>query len=248
MERRQYRNPPIEEAICEIRFVPGPVAEFTAPARFYESIRNAYPGDPRHQQLMAAELLSRPAGSQMSVRPEGVKILFPDQDGRRLVGLGQHVLSVHVLRPYPGWEEFSRRIATAFQAYQTAAAPAGVRRIAVRYINRIEIRSETVRLGEYLTVAPRLPDGVLANIRTFVTRLESLYEDQPIQLILTIANAEPSAPGTAALLMDIDVFQEWSSDPLPLGEVLGVVEELKRREREAFEALITDSSRELFDE
>src|SRR5262249_23262099 len=146
MERRRYRNPPIEEALCELRFVPGPEADSTAPARFYERAKSSYSGKPQTQPFVAAHLQFEPqtAGSQMAMRQEGVKVLFPDAQGRRLVGLGKHLLSVHVLRPYPGWQEFRCRIEEALKAYQEADPPTGVQRIAVRYINRIEIQNEVV--------------------------------------------------------------------------------------------------------
>ena len=174
MERRKYRNPPIEEALCELRFAPGPEAVFTAPARFYESVKSSYPGKPKHQHILAAELQARPEGSQMSMRQAEVKILFPSEDDRRFVGLGTNVLSVHVVRPYPGWEDFRPRIEEAVRAYANAASPAGVTRMGLRYVNKIEIKSEVLNLGEYLTVAPNLPDGLPLNILTFVTRLEQL--------------------------------------------------------------------------
>src|SRR5439155_21790092 len=128
MKRRQYRNPPIEEAICELRFTPGPEAEFTAPARFYESIKSSYPGKPQYQQFVAAgiQVPAQPMTAQVALRQEGVKTLFPSQDGRRLVGLGMNLLSIHELKPYSGWEDFRSRIEQAIRAYQNAAAPIGV--------------------------------------------------------------------------------------------------------------------------
>src|SRR5262249_241724 len=184
MKRRQYRNPPIEEAICEIRFAPGPVTEFTAPARFYETLKEIYPGQPRYQQLMAAEIgvHVQPPGSQMAMRQEGSKVLFPSEDGRHLVGLGMNLLSIHGLKPYSGWEEFRSRIAQAIEAYQNAARPAGVTRIAARYVNRIQVQAAGPNVAEYLTVAPRLPGGLPIELGAFVTQLEATYTDQGAQL------------------------------------------------------------------
>ncbi|MEH2362987.1 hypothetical protein [Nostoc sp.] len=55
MTRRQYSNPPIEEAICEFRFAPGQVWNFTIPGLFYEKVRDLYTGEPQQQNLITTE-------------------------------------------------------------------------------------------------------------------------------------------------------------------------------------------------
>ena len=249
MQRRQYRNPPIEEAICDVRFAPGPETDFTAPARFYESIKSSYPGKPHYQQLVAAGIAvpPQPAGVQIAMRQEGAKVLFPSQDGRHLVGLGMNALSIHGLKPYSGWEEFRSRIDQSINAYQSAAAPNGVTRLAVRYINRVQVQTSTANVADYLTAAPRLSREFPTTLSAFLTRLESVYTDRPIQLTVTIGTAEPSSPGATAWLLDIEVSHEWASEPLALRSVMDQIDDLRRRERDAFESLITDKCREVFD-
>ncbi len=34
-QRRRYRNPPIEEALCEFRYPPGQEWDLTIPCKFY---------------------------------------------------------------------------------------------------------------------------------------------------------------------------------------------------------------------
>ena len=46
---------------------------------------------------------------------------------RGLVALGMNSLSIHVLRPYPGWDDFRKRIVTALQAFEKVSAPKGIR-------------------------------------------------------------------------------------------------------------------------
>ena len=118
MARRQYKNPPIEEAVCEIRFAAGAEWNLTFPSRFYERIKDQYPGKPRQQALMEAQLQAAPRveNPMFQLRQESAKLLFPNADERRLVGIGPNVLSVHVLRPYTGWEDFRSRIEEAYLA------------------------------------------------------------------------------------------------------------------------------------
>lgn len=250
MTRRQYRNPPIEEAICELRFVADSEPDFAAPLRFYESIKASYPAKPQAQPLPPSELEVHGQGSgfQVAMRNLPTRLLFKNDDETRLVGFTLNMLSVHVLRPYPGWEEFRRRIEEALNAYRRTIPAKAVSRIGLRYVNKIEIPEANVSLKNYVTISPQIPNQVVGDIQTFVTRLETGDKNKPWRIALTIASVEPSSSDSTALLMDIDVRQEWeSSKPLALDDVLNEIDLLRAVEREAFESFICDPARRLFD-
>lgn len=249
MKRRQYRNPPIEEAVCEFRFAPGPEWNLTVPGRFYEKVKGSYAGKPRQQNLVEAEfqINPQPENPAITVKQGFTKIQFPNTDDQRLVAVGPDTLSVHILRPYLGWEEFEIRIKEALQAYQDIAEPVGVRRIALRYIDRIVIPAvEAIALEEYFTAPPQTPEEFPKNISAFLTRIESVYDDLPIKLVLTFADTEAPA-GQTAFILDLDMSQNWIEEPLPFAEAVAHITELKQRQSMAFEAFITDRTRDLFD-
>jgi len=132
------------------------------------------------------------------------------------------------------------------EAYQEIVKPDGVKRIGVRYINRITINDDHLTLSDFFAVPPQMPDELDVNISNFFLRLETAYVDLPIQLIQTFGSA-PSEPGSAAFILDLDVIREWEDDSLPVEEALSQVDTLRDRERDAFEALITDQARGMFD-
>jgi uncharacterized protein (TIGR04255 family) len=248
MERHQYANPPIEEAVCELRFEPGLEVDFSAPGRFYEMIRETYPGKPRHQQILSAEFQvgAEQTNPRMSMQQGVSKVLFPTEDGLRLIGLGQNLLSIHDLRPYSGWDKFRNRIEAGLKVFQQVDHPTGIRHIALRYINKIDLCKKKVKLGDYFLVGPQLPDSVPLNISGFFSRLETVYHDSPVRLLLTVASAPPRSPEEVAFLLDIEVKQEWADQSLAISEAMSHIEELRKRERDAFEAFITDQTREVF--
>ncbi len=250
MQRRQYRSPPIEEAVCELRFLPNPEQDFAAPARFYEAIRNDYPAKPELQALPPSELTveGKPAGFQVALRGQGGKILFSNGARTHLVGLASNLLSVHMLRPYPGWENFRPKIVQAIEAYVAAASPKGLSRIGFRYINKIEVGQENRPIAELLTIGPLTPEAISLDKATSFVRVEAAYPDRPARLAVTVASVEPSKPGGAAMLLDLEVSQEWPSEqPLPIAETMAAIDEFRVRERAAFEAYITNHARKIFD-
>lgn len=251
MTRRQYSNSPIEEAVCEFRFAPGQAWNFTVPGLFYEKVRDLYTGEPSEKNSIATEFkFSRmqAVNPEVTVVQDLPKFLFPCADGTKLVGVGPDALSIHSLRPYEGWDEFSKRIEQAFQFYLEVAKPVGIIRISLRYINRIVVSSpdQAIELSDYVNIYPQLPDSVPSRMSKFVTQTELIYEDIPARLAITLSDSEPQ-PGEVVFILDLDIAQAWVEKPLSFEEVLSNLYELKSRQGQAFESLITNRTRELFD-
>ena len=139
-QRRIYRNPPIVEAVCEFRFVTDlDEWDLTFPGKLHSELREAYPGKPRSQEIFHTEFPGqRREGSSLASRTE-IRVQFTTEDGQKLVSFGPDVLSVNGLAPYEGWEEFEPRIQEAFEVYVGVVKPSAIRRIGVRYINKIGI-------------------------------------------------------------------------------------------------------------
>src|SRR5260221_9316240 len=105
---------PIGEAVAELTFVPsrawtGAIADEVAAA-----LRVEYPGEPKRRGHI--HIAVGPSGSAAApLVQKGV--LLPSTDGKALVGVGENVLSVHVLSPYPGWVNFRPRIQRAIETF-----------------------------------------------------------------------------------------------------------------------------------
>ncbi len=153
---RRYRNPPIEEALCEFRFQPDQDWDLTIPGKLHAKLSDEYAGKP--QQQMAVEVGLEAQGGRPSKLKydEGLaRVQLVTENGQRMVGVGPDVLSVHMLRPYSGWTEFQPQISEALNAYWMVAQPTGVSRIGVRYINKIIASQTPVEVESYVS-RPRL--------------------------------------------------------------------------------------------
>jgi uncharacterized protein (TIGR04255 family) len=73
-----------------------------------------------------------------------------------------------------------------------------------------------------------------------------VYKDLPIGLTTTLGSIE-APEGSMAFLLDLEVSRRWTEEPLPLEEAMPHIEELRQRERVAFEESITERTREVFD-
>ena len=102
MQRRVYKNPPIEEALCEFRFANDTEWDPMLPLVFRDQIKGAYPGKPVQRTPIEANLHagSDQAGAAFLLKQELGRIQFPSENGKALVSIGPNVLSAHMLRPY----------------------------------------------------------------------------------------------------------------------------------------------------
>lgn len=253
-QRREYRNPPIDEAICEFRFEPDQDWNLTIPGRLQTELGGEYVGKPREQKVMEVGFSSsgnQPPSIQFG---EGIaRVQLATVNGIRTVGIGQDVLSIHMLRPYhdpnhslprgSGWTEFYDRIEEALTAYWVVAAPKGVNRVGIRYINRLTIPRVPVSVDDYLRCALPTVKGLPETLSTFFSRVEYVYGDD-VRLILSQGSIdEPS--GRGGFLLDLDVICQTNC--IGSTDALAKADDLHTREGIAFEALITDKARELFD-
>ncbi len=247
---RRYKNPPIDEAICEFRFEPSQEWDPTIPGKLHVELLEEYSGKPQEQRALGLEWNAQER--QMSYNEGLARVQLATEDGTRRVGVGPDVLSVHMLRPYhdpnrpktSGWGEFRKRIKQALDSLWIVVQPLGVRRVGLRYINRIFVPQETAKVNEYLRSALPQVNGLPHSPNGFVSRAEYIYPDG-IRLILSQGTIEAPA-NHSGYLLDLDVI--WENPAyITREDALARADDLRAREREIFESVITVKARELFD-
>jgi len=185
-------------------------------------------------------------GTSVTLKPDLQRIQFRSPDEKRIVQVGPDVVSAHILRPYTSWEDFRQQIAGALDAYVRVVEPPSIAQIGMRYINRLQIGEDPVDLPTYFTSPPNPPEGLPQALESFLTRIVSRYDDAPIKLVTTFADG-PTPTGEPEFILDIDLVWAFETPQLPIEGAMEAIDDLRVREREAFEALITDNARSLFD-
>lgn len=250
-QRQKYQEPPIEEALCEFRFKSSRAWDFTVPGRLYDKLEHEYPVT-RDQKAVAIGLDIQEAGPSSMEYNQGVaRVQLLSKNGRRMIGVGPDTLAIHMLNPYQdpnseasGWEDFKVRISAALGACWDITDPEGVCRVGIRYINKIIISEKSANVKEYFQVPLPHLNGLPEKLTRFVNQIEYDYHDQ-VCLILSQGYTGISQEGNGELILDLDVI--WNPpEPVPKDKALEMVEDLHTREVKAFEAIITDKTRELF--
>ena len=251
--RRRYKNPPIQEALCELRFVPTSDWDTTIPAKLQVALGGEYSAISREQKAVHVKLSVKDGQPANLSYEQGVaKIQLMSERRNRVLGIGPNVVSIHMLRPYQdpddielgGWEEFRPRIMAALEAYARVVGESSIGRVGVRYINRIQIPGQSVEIEEYLKCAHMKVDGLPEDYLNFLGRVEYIYDDST-RLVVSHGLLSASASGVECLL-DLNAIRdvEPSVDP---DQALKIADVLHERAGSAFEAVVTDQARKIFD-
>jgi uncharacterized protein (TIGR04255 family) len=246
MAEQPYKQPPITEAVVELRFAT-PI-ETGDLEKVCAALKSLYP---LQQPIRGVGVhLNVPPGREgstiaQSIDTLGNRLSTEDQTQIVLVWPAQFVFSQ--LAPYPGWDVFFKRFHRDWDLWKRTLSYRKITRIGVRYINRIDIPTATtpiIQQEDYLNIYPHLPPAFdLVTSYSVVAQLQ-LHD---IGCILTLNSSSTPTPllGHAAMIVDQDIAKE--GDPPQNDEgIYALLNQIRVKKNEIFEACITPRARELF--
>ena len=246
LRRRVYPKPPIVEAVVDLRFSEGTGGDILS--TLSQRLGRQYSGEQKrqHRVEVSARIEEEAVATETRRIPHVTFLRSPD--GLRLLGCGPDVLSVHVLAPYPGWESFIDQAKEAVGAlYAGPHASATVATLTVRYIDRIELPDVGASFSDLLTVIPARPQGMPPQLAGLYVTMQTTDPGDGTTASLVVGSTPTDESNRPALIYDLSVQRSGQ----PLSGLEGdewsrIAEDLHRRQREIFEASITDAARELF--
>ena len=150
-------------------------------------------------------------------------------------------LTVSRMEPYEKWENLRDEFNRIWDWYKGVVEPNGITRLAVRYVNIIDLPLPFGDFREYLRTTPEVGSGLPAGLSGFAMQLQIPQLDLPGMIIFNEALVSPRKPNVASVIVDIDVFQTQGI-PMAFGDRLEVLHNI---ENGFFEGSITDKFREL---
>lgn len=245
---KPYSNPPINEALIDIKVDPQPHTVLPALEDLYEFLKGAYPEKKARYRwegslAVTGDLIST---AQRQIGPDGY--LFQSSDGQRVVQCRLDGFTFNQLRPYPsqGWPVVRQEAKRIWEIYTRMVQPKHVTRIGLRYINRIDIPGARIDLDEYLTAAPKIPDGLPQTLQNFLSRVEIPFQDE-LETIAIVTQAQTSSPDPqfTSVLLDIDVLTQtrMTADTERVWQVL---DQFREKKNMIFKGSIRPKTEELF--
>jgi uncharacterized protein (TIGR04255 family) len=247
LPERHYPKAPITEAVIDVRVeLPSDVSLETLGGVQDEAERVAYPAS---EVVRLNEFQFGPGLNATMVREIGLR--FRSADGKLIHQARIDGFTVSRLAPYENWESFRAESRRLWNIYRTTVRPVRVTRIAVRYLNRIEIPLPLTDFGEYLRTVPQVSSDLPQGLAGYFMQLRLPLEDAKATAVINEAIIEDDVMAqkrddVLPILLDIDIFRtvEIPSEDDALWDVM---DQLRRAKNQTFEASITDKTRELFE-
>jgi len=241
--RQRLRRPPVVEAIVDIRAKTdlsedglrtlGADLQIEFPKlKVMKSVRTSL-------EVKDGKLVPPPA---TPIQFAGVHVLSEDET--RVAQFRPDGFTFNNLRRYIGGDELLSTSIRLWNRFVESAKPAAPTRIAMRYINRLELPlTEGVDLDTYLTLSPQVPDHV-PSVAQFLTQVVAHNVSEPGVAVLTQRLfLEDSKP---IVILDIDTILEGDVvvGKFTVPEALSTLRALANR---SFFSLITEETAKLYD-
>lgn len=238
---KHYSRAPITEALIDLRVeLPDGVTLATL-TDVHSSIKADYP---MLQELMIFQG-QMVAGASVGATASQTQVgyIFSSSDQKQIFQARLDSFTFSQLAPYDRWDTFRNEAQRLWSIYQSVTKPKCVSRLALRYINRLDLPLPFEDLKDYLRTVPEVSPDLPQNLSGYFMQLQIPQEDLRAMLILNQALIPPPSLDVVSVLLDIDINREIE---LPDTEtVWDVLEQLHTRTDQVFEACITDCTREL---
>lgn len=239
-----YSRSPLTEAVIDIRVALPDTITLERLAQIRAGQEDSYPT--RHNAIFVQGQLSvDPDVSPATGSRTHTGYRFVSQDERQVIQARLDGFTFSRLAPYESWESFRDEGQRWWLRYRELTQPKTIQRVAVRYINRLDLPLPLNDFKDYLRTVPEVSPDMPQGLDGYFMQLRLPQPDLKATLLLNEALIPPPpTPQTVSVLLDIDLFREV--DPLQDEmELWAYFEQLRLRKNDIFEACITDAMREL---
>jgi uncharacterized protein (TIGR04255 family) len=202
-----FPNAPIIEAILDIYVKLSGETTIDNLEAFYENVKEDFP---EKQQRISHALnvnlsIEGVKSSQSLGGPDGY--LFRSVTQNKIVQARMDGFTFNKLKPYENWKMFGTEAHKLWNIYFKIAKPLEITRIALRYINRIEIPLPINDFDEYILTNPKIADTLPQAVESFFMQFVIPNPDISAKAVI-IQTMENPINNKLPIIFDINVFRE----------------------------------------
>jgi uncharacterized protein (TIGR04255 family) len=244
---QHYAKAPITEALIDLRVAYGQGISLEKLKRFGDEIKTEYPNEGSRDVFQGQITFETSAPTTQSSSRSTIGYIFHSPDRLQAVQARMDGFTFSRFAPYQNWSHLVEETKRLWSLFVRTAQPTGVLRVAVRYINQINLplKSGGLRFEDYLRTFPAIGVEDDVELEQFLVRLVMPQKDLSAKLILTEALL-PEQGNSIGVILDIDLFRENVELDVRSNDIWAILELFHERKNSYFEASITDASRELF--
>lgn len=247
-EVRHLNNAPITEAIIDFRVKLPSEFKVEAFLELKKTIGDRFPKVQERKLFSGLLRFNKGEPQPPSTEYHGVQgYYFRPEAGKKVAQFRIDGFTFSRLKPYTYWEEIFGEAKELWGMYSGIAQPEAVTRLAVRYINHINIPLPIDDLSDYFTASPKASDNIQGVIRGFLSKV--IVYDQEMDVATNIVQAleKSTKPDKhITVVLDIDSFKTGDFN-VSNGGMWDIFSNLHNTKNQIFFNSITDETVRLFE-
>lgn len=245
MAKPPYRKAPITEALIDIRVEMLSETTLSTLLEIYSQIQEEYPI--REEMFAVKGKLEFGSSISTTTSQTAIGYRFISTDGQQILQARLDGFTFSRIAPYEAWDLFRDEAYRLWHLYKTITNFNLVKRVAIRYVNRLDLphNQSYFDFKDYLRTVPEVSTDLPQGLSGYFMQLQIPQDDLGGILVLNQALVPPEQLNTVSVLLDIDVYclVDFSKDNDDA--CWNLLEKLRQRKNEIFEACITDKTREV---
>lgn len=237
------KKAPITEGLIDIRVKLSPELDVRQIDSIYEPIKSEYP-QKQEQRLSQVQVEQKPDENIVKSLSKINGYRYTSSDKKRIIQARLDGFTFSRLHPYATWEELRSEAHRLWLLYQKVTSPHLITRVALRYINNLNIPMPIRDFGDYLTAPPLVPEGLPQGVSSFLTRVV-IHEPSVGANAIIIQALEQVSTDVAPVILDIDVFK-LQPEGVEEKEAWDIIEKLRHFKNQIFFESITDKLKEMY--
>jgi uncharacterized protein (TIGR04255 family) len=237
---RRLTNPPIKEALVDVKVTGGESVDVARLRSLHPELRDRYPNVEEHNLMEAKVQVGKPGSIAATSRQVGfMGTFFKSGDKQRVAQFRRDGFTFNQVGHYSSADDLFDEVVDLWPRYLRAVEPKAITTITVRYINELAL---PLRAGDslqrFLLAPPLVPAQGQQLVRQFQVRLVLI--DQPTDSRVQVDQSLVGGKADARYVLDIIASHPG---PLPietsLREHLDVLRDVKNR---VFFSMVTDEA------
>lgn len=240
----QFKNPPIKEAIIDIKIKPLDRGYL----KKIENIGELIKSYPIRKNLFSSSLkfkISKTGDPKVEKSTsDNLGYRFETKTGNYVAQFKLDGFTFSILNSYKSWENFIKTAKELWDKYLKIVEPQLVTRVSCRFINRILIPDKKY-INEYFTFEDddKDIDGFISE--RFLNRTQLFNKEKGIKLLLTKMDESITHNGEHPIIIDNDVLKTVQLDPKSK-EIWEIINSFRIIKNDIFFNCITQKTRKLF--
>ena len=241
-----FPKAPITEALIDIRVQLPDTVTLENLEALADLIQSDYPKKKARRKWQGEVQFKEDSAPVATSKDLGVDgYFFTSADDKQVVQFRLDGFTFSRLRPYQQWSHLRDEAKRLWEVYNIQVSPIMLDRLAVRYINSIEIPSKKFELEDYFTSPPNVPKGLPCLLEQFFSRILVHFPEKGAKAFVTQTISESSQPSITSIILDIDAFVDASFKP-GSENIWSTFETLRDLKNQVFFLSVTEKSKELF--